>query len=138
VSRFVITLVAAPGVNAVRSLRRLLKYASRHCDLRVDDAHQVYEAYDPDLPAQLAGASPHNNDPTIENAREAARRCLGAGSWWTTRERNFLSEATRLETFSERQLEWLRILYARAKRTNAAEALVQLHHNINSRLRERS
>jgi hypothetical protein len=118
---FQVTFIAAPGVDATKALRATLKTALRCFGLRCVDAYPIFDAMSPDLPAQIVkycGLPPQSTsapDATVENAKEAARRCLRSEIRWDSKEKNFLNEATRLDAFSERQLEWLRALYRRTK-----------------------
>ena|SRR6266478_3513289 len=51
---FLVTFTANGSTDAVRALRRVLKFALRECGLRAVDAHPIFEATSPSLPAQLA------------------------------------------------------------------------------------
>jgi hypothetical protein len=123
---FLVTFTAKGGVDGIRALRRTLKFALRECGLRCVDAYPLVNAEDPNLPAQLAqycGLPTQSNSTPgvqVENAREAARRCLRSKLSLSDHERSFLNDMTRLAAApTPRQRDWLRDLYARAKRVGA-------------------
>jgi hypothetical protein len=116
--QFVVQFMAARGVDDIRALRRVFKFALRECGLRVVDAYPLFNAMSPDLPAQLAQYD--SGRKVLNNMREAARRCLHSKLPLSDHERSFLSDMTQLAAApTPRQRDWLRALYARAKRVGA-------------------
>jgi hypothetical protein len=119
---FVVMLTAARGVDDIRALRRVFKFALRECGLRVVEAYPLFDAMSPDLPAQLAQYDGGRN--VLDNMREAARRCLRSKLLLSTHERSFLNDMARLQAApTPRQRDWLRVLYARAKRVGVSEGV---------------
>lgn len=115
---FVIVLQPPLGTDGIRGLRRVLKYALRECGLRATECYPLFDAVADDVPAVLAQFANEfhcNDNAAAENAREAARRTLRSGLALSAKERNFLNEATGLNTFSPRQRDWLRALYDRSR-----------------------
>jgi hypothetical protein len=119
---FVVILTAARGIDDIRALRRTLKFAWRECGLRAVEAYPLFDCMAPNLPAQLAQYD--GGRKTLNNMREAARRCLHSKLSLSDHERSFLNDMARLAAEpTPRQRDWLRALYARAKRAGASEGL---------------
>jgi hypothetical protein len=116
--KFVVTFMAERGINDIRALRHVLKFALRECGLRAVDAYPLFDCMSPNLPAQLAQYDTDHN--LLNNMRAAARRCLRSKLSLSAHELNFLHDMTHLAAApTPRQRDWLRDLYARAKRVGA-------------------
>jgi hypothetical protein len=91
---FLVTFVAKGGIDGIHALRRVLKFALRECGLRCVDAYPIFDAMSPDLPAQIAQYDGRRK--ALDNAREAARRCLRSNLLLSTNEHCFLNDMARL------------------------------------------